>query len=95
MSIQSQSRPATAVSNSTAIPSTSEASAKLAEALDDFLADVEKKFKSVSDEILTKLDDMAERCDRLEQEMLMRDASASGLDTRSKSSLKDGDGADA
>lgn len=32
----------------------SEASAKLAEALDDFLLDVEKKFKSISDEILSK-----------------------------------------
>lgn len=33
------------------------------------------------------VDDMAERCDRLEQEMLMRDAGSS-LDTRSKSTLK-------
>lgn len=32
----------------------SEASAKLAEALDDFLLDVERKFKNVSDEILSK-----------------------------------------
>ncbi|KAK5060053.1 hypothetical protein LTR84_009937 [Exophiala bonariae] len=51
-----------------------EAATKLAEAIDDFLGDLEKKFKGISDEILTKLDDMAERCDRLEQEMLMKDA---------------------
>ena len=68
---------------------------------------MEKKFKNISDEILTKreslawrkgmmcadellvVDDMAERCDRLEQEMLMRDAS--GIDTRSKSTLKSGE----
>ena len=30
------------------------------------------------------MDDMAERCDRLEQEMLMRDT---GVDNRSKSTL--------
>ncbi|OAP63076.1 hypothetical protein AYL99_02303 [Fonsecaea erecta] len=53
-----------------------DAATKLAEAIDDFLGDLEKKFKGISDEILTKLDDMAERCDRLEQEMLLRDASA-------------------
>ena len=35
---------------------------------------------------------MAERCDRLEQEMLMRDGGiVIGIDTRSKSSLKSGD----
>jgi len=51
------------------------AATKLAEAIDDFLGDLEKKFKGISDEILTKLDDMAERCDRLEQEILLRDAS--------------------
>ncbi|OAG44961.1 hypothetical protein AYO21_00923 [Fonsecaea monophora] len=56
--------------------SPNEAATKLAEAIDDFLGDLEKKFKGISDEILTKLDDMAERCDRLEQEMLLRDASA-------------------
>ncbi|KAJ4570178.1 hypothetical protein HRR86_006107 [Exophiala dermatitidis] len=53
-----------------------DAATKLAEAIDDFLGDLEKKFKGISDEILTKLDDMAERCDRLEQEMLLRDAGA-------------------
>lgn len=36
------------------------------------------------------VDDMAERCDRLEQEMLMREGGM-GLDTRSKSSLKSGE----
>lgn len=36
------------------------------------------------------MDDMAERCDRLEQEMLMRDAGSS-IDTRSKSTLKSGE----
>lgn len=39
--------------------------------------------------ILT-VDDMAERCDRLEQEMLMREGGM-GIDTRSKSSLKSSD----
>lgn len=86
MSVQSQSRPQTANSTSTAAAPSSEAAAKLAEAIDDFLGDVEKKFKNISDEILTKLDDMAERCDRLEQEMLMRDAGSS-IDSRSKSTL--------
>lgn len=38
------------------------------------------------------VDDMAERCDRLEQEMLMRDGGMGmGIDTRSKSSIKSGD----
>ncbi|KAK5083795.1 hypothetical protein LTS08_003997 [Lithohypha guttulata] len=79
MSVQSSSRPQTATSASASVAAAppSEAAAKLAEAIDDFLGDVEKKFKSISDEILTKLDDMAERCDRLEQEMLMRDAGSS------------------
>lgn len=36
------------------------------------------------------VDDMAERCDRLEQEMLMREGGV-GLDTRSKASLRSGD----
>lgn len=36
------------------------------------------------------VDDMAERCDRLEQEMMMRDGGF-GIDTRSKSSIKSGD----
>jgi hypothetical protein len=57
-----------------------EAATKLAEAIDDFLGDLEKKFKGISDEILTKLDDMAERCDRLEQEMLVRETSSNALD---------------
>lgn len=42
-----------------------------------------------ADELWT-VDDMAERCDKLEQEMLMRDG-GSGIDTRSKSSTKSGD----
>lgn len=39
------------------------------------------------------MDDMAERCDRLEQEMLMRDGDVGGggIDTRSKSTLKSGE----
>ncbi|KAJ9501273.1 hypothetical protein LTR99_004676 [Exophiala xenobiotica] len=53
-----------------------DATSKLTEAIDDFLGDLEKKFKGISDEILTKLDDMAERCDRLEQEILFRDTRA-------------------
>ncbi|KIV92917.1 hypothetical protein PV10_04176 [Exophiala mesophila] len=57
-------------------PGANEAAGRLAEAIDDFLGDIEKKFKGISDEILTKLDDMAERCDRLEQEMLLREASS-------------------
>lgn len=56
-----------------------EASAALAEAIDDFLGDLEKKFKGISQEILTKLDDMAERCDRLEQEMLVRETNSDTL----------------
>ena len=56
-----------------------DATTKLAEAIDDFLGDLEKKFKGISDEILTRLDDMAERCDRLEQDMLMRDTSTGSL----------------
>jgi len=58
----------------------------LAEAIDDFLRDLERKFKTVSDEILTRLDDMAERCDRIEAELLMRDAAGAGT---SKSSLEE------
>ncbi|KPI38280.1 uncharacterized protein AB675_12146 [Cyphellophora attinorum] len=52
--------------------SAEETSTRLAEAIDDFLGDLDKKFKNISDEILTKLDDMAERCDRLEQEIMFR-----------------------
>lgn len=55
-------------------PPTTDAAAKLAEAIDDFLGDLEKKFKGISDEVLNKLDDMAERCDRLEAEMLAKEA---------------------
>lgn len=50
-----------------------EAVSKLTDAVDEFIQDIEHKFKNISDEILTKLDDMAERCDRLEQDMLARD----------------------
>ncbi|KAJ9602919.1 hypothetical protein H2200_012699 [Cladophialophora chaetospira] len=66
--------------NTTPSESGQEAATKLAEAIDDFLGDLEKKFKGISDEILTKLDDMAERCDRLEQEMLVRETSGSALE---------------
>ena len=55
-------------------PASSDASTALTEAIDDFLGDLEKKFKNISDEVLSRLDDMAERCDRLEQEMLLREA---------------------
>lgn len=55
MSVQSQSRPQTASSTSAAAAAPpSEAAAKLADAIDDFLGDVDKKFKNISDEILTK-----------------------------------------
>ena len=57
-----------------------EAATKLAEAIDDFLGDLEKKFKGISDEILTKLDDIAERCDRLEQELLVRETGGNALE---------------
>jgi archaellum component FlaC len=100
-------------------PTTNDASSALAEAIDDFLGDLERKFKTVSDEILTKresicpldisrilsetaddrgghssgleanvtvVDDMAERCDRIEAELLMRDAAGTG---GSKSSLEE------
>lgn len=33
---------------------TTDAAAKLAEAIDDFLGDLEKKFKGISDEVLNK-----------------------------------------
>ncbi|KIY03762.1 uncharacterized protein Z520_00453 [Fonsecaea multimorphosa CBS 102226] len=65
----------TTLDNNSNLQSPNDAATKLAEAIDDFLGDLEKRFKGISDEILTKLDDMAERCDRLEQEMLLRDAS--------------------
>ncbi|KAJ9652534.1 hypothetical protein H2198_008209 [Neophaeococcomyces mojaviensis] len=45
---------ATAASSNMAAAPPSEASTKLAEAIDDFLGDVEKKFKNISDEILSK-----------------------------------------
>jgi hypothetical protein len=100
-------------------PTTNDTSSALAEAIDDFLGDLERKFKTVSDEILTKresicplgisrilsetaddrgghsssleanvtaVDDMAERCDRIEAELLMRDAAGTG---GSKSSLEE------
>ena len=66
--VSSSSATATATAESSA-----DATSKLAEAIDDFLGDLEKRFKGISDEILTRLDDMAERCDRLEQEMLLKD----------------------
>ncbi len=67
--VSSSSAGATAAAESSA-----DATSKLAEAIDDFLGDLETKFKGISDEILTRLDDMAERCDRLEQEMLLRES---------------------
>ena len=54
-----------------------DAATKFAEAIDEFLGDLERKFRVVSDDVLNKLDDMAERCDRLEAELLMREASGS------------------
>jgi len=53
MSVPVPSRPQTATTTNTAAPPSS-AAAKLTDAIDDFLGDVEKKFKSISDEILTK-----------------------------------------
>jgi heat shock factor-binding protein 1 len=64
-----------ALTGATANETSADASTKLAEAIDDFLGDLEKKFKGISDEILGRLDDMAERCDRLEQEMVLRENS--------------------
>lgn len=74
---QTQVQPLPTTNNASETTSAQEASAKLAEAIDDFLGDLDKKFKNISDEILTRLDDMAERCDRLEQEILLRDSSES------------------
>jgi heat shock factor-binding protein 1 len=64
-----------ALTGATTNETSADASTKLAEAIDDFLGDLEKKFKGISDEILGRLDDMAERCDRLEQEMVLRENS--------------------
>jgi heat shock factor-binding protein 1 len=64
-----------ALTGATANETSADASTKLAEAIDDFLGDLEKKFKGISDEILGRLDDMAERCDRLEQEMVLKENS--------------------
>ncbi|KIW11989.1 hypothetical protein PV08_09263 [Exophiala spinifera] len=75
---------AAAVSSASDYAGPNDATARLTEAIDDFLGDLEKKFKGISDEILTKLDDMAERCDRLEQEILLKDASA--MDNTGKNS---------
>ncbi|ERF76478.1 hypothetical protein EPUS_06140 [Endocarpon pusillum Z07020] len=65
-SVATTPRPSTSGSNN--------AATRLSEAIDEFLGDVEQKFKVMNDEILTKLDDMAERCDRLEAELLLREA---------------------
>jgi len=51
------SPPPNASADTTATPdaaSPTEAATKLAEAIDDFLGDLEKKFKNIGDEILTK-----------------------------------------
>lgn len=53
MSVTNRPQSSTSASTTVAAPP-SEASAKLAEALDDFLLDVERKFKNISDEILSK-----------------------------------------
>jgi len=84
----SQSQPSQPNPESTSSEETkpSDAASALAGAIDDFLGDLERKFKNVSDEILTKLDEMAERCDRLEAELLLRDAAGAGT---SKSSLEE------
>lgn len=85
----------TADSSSTIEPGASnsqEASHRLAEAIDDFLGDLDKKFSSISNEILTRLDDMAERCDRLEQEILLRDnQSGGGAASKSGGSQNEGE----
>jgi hypothetical protein len=57
-------------------PATEEPASHLAEAIDDFLSDLDKRFSSISHEILTRLDDMAERCDRLEGEILLQSNSS-------------------
>lgn len=77
---QPQAAAASADSSSTVEPASTsqEASHRLAEAIDDFLGDLDKKFSSISNEILTRLDDMAERCDRLEQDILLRDQTTAG-----------------
>lgn len=67
------------VSGNTAPSPSTNAASQLSEAIDEFLGDVEKKFKVMNDEILTKLDDMAERCDRLEAELLLREAEGAKL----------------
>lgn len=67
----------------------SEAASRLTEAVDGFIQDVERKFQSISDEILGRLDEMAERCDRLEQDMLARE-SGSGKGGKSVESLEAG-----
>lgn len=59
-------------------PAPSEAASRLTEAIDEFIQDVERKFRGVSDEILGRLDEMTERCDRLEQEMLAREGGLGG-----------------
>lgn len=53
MSFANRPQSATSATTTVAAPP-SEASAKLAEALDDFLLEVEKKFKNFGDEILIK-----------------------------------------
>lgn len=73
------------------------AATQLSDAIDEFLADVEKKFKVMNDEILTKrsylsllvvpspgvltqlVDDMGDRCDRLEAELLLKEAEGSKI----------------
>jgi len=54
MSMQESRTTSTTISASPTAAPSSEAAAKLAESIDDFLGDVEKKFKNISDEILSK-----------------------------------------
>ncbi|EXJ84478.1 hypothetical protein A1O3_05146, partial [Capronia epimyces CBS 606.96] len=48
------SRATTATAAASDVAGPNDAATKLAEAIDDFLGDLEKKFKGISDEILTK-----------------------------------------
>lgn len=52
----------TSTSTSTDLAGPNDAATKLAEAIDDFLGDLEKKFKGISDEILTKREFSSHRC---------------------------------
>jgi hypothetical protein len=64
----------------------------LTEAIDDFLSDLDKRFSAISDEILTRLDDMAERCDRLEGEILLSSSAASNKKGEGNRVAREGEG---